>query len=227
MFYLCSCQSRGMDGANVYPAPTLGACQARLGSMCRANCRLGRFLVCPSSVRPPTCQKGKQKYDGMEVSGDKRLTALEDENARLKTLLAEAMLDNGMLKDITSKTSGDARRDEIGCCPRFPQLSAAKLVMIDPAYVRVHQNGASTKTGAPANIVRDVPAAALPENSKLLSTAAERPSWRNPAGRQELSEKRNRPSSTSQDRLGQFSQPVRAQAAFRLLALAIRPAEPL
>jgi putative transposase len=33
----------------------------------------------------------------------KRLKALEDENAKLKKLLAEAMLDNAMLKDITSK----------------------------------------------------------------------------------------------------------------------------
>ena len=38
-----------------------------------------------------------------EVSDAKRLKALEDENAKLKKLLAEAMLDNAMLKDITSK----------------------------------------------------------------------------------------------------------------------------
>jgi putative transposase len=37
------------------------------------------------------------------VSDAKRLKALEDENAKLKKLLAEAMLDNAMLKDITSK----------------------------------------------------------------------------------------------------------------------------
>jgi putative transposase len=39
----------------------------------------------------------------MEVSEARRLQALEDENARLKRLLAEAMLDNAMLKDIASK----------------------------------------------------------------------------------------------------------------------------
>ena len=38
-----------------------------------------------------------------EVSDAKRLKALEDENAKLKKLLAEAMLDNAMLKDIASK----------------------------------------------------------------------------------------------------------------------------
>jgi putative transposase len=44
--------------------------------------------------------KWKAKYGGMEVSGARRLKALEDENARLKKLLAEAMLDNAMLRDV-------------------------------------------------------------------------------------------------------------------------------
>ena len=39
----------------------------------------------------------------MDVSDARRLKALEDENAKLKRLLAEAMLDNAMLKDIASK----------------------------------------------------------------------------------------------------------------------------
>jgi putative transposase len=39
----------------------------------------------------------------LEVSEARRLKALEDENARLKRLLAEAMLDNAMLKDVASK----------------------------------------------------------------------------------------------------------------------------
>ena len=47
--------------------------------------------------------KWKSKYGGMEVSDAKRLKGLEDENRRLKKLLAEAMLDNAMLKDIASK----------------------------------------------------------------------------------------------------------------------------
>jgi putative transposase len=40
---------------------------------------------------------------GMDVSDARRLKALEDENSRLKKLLAEAMLDNAMLKDIAAK----------------------------------------------------------------------------------------------------------------------------
>jgi putative transposase len=43
------------------------------------------------------------KFGGLEVSDTRRLKVLEDENAKLKKLLAEAMLDNAMLKDVASK----------------------------------------------------------------------------------------------------------------------------
>ena len=45
----------------------------------------------------------RSKYGGMEVSDAKRLKALESENARLKKLLAESMLDNAALKDLLGK----------------------------------------------------------------------------------------------------------------------------
>lgn len=45
----------------------------------------------------------KSKYGGMDVSQARRLKVLEDENAKLKKLLAEAMLDNAVLKEVTSK----------------------------------------------------------------------------------------------------------------------------
>ena len=45
----------------------------------------------------------KTKYGGMEVSEAKRLKALETENAKLKKLLADAMLDNAALKDLLAK----------------------------------------------------------------------------------------------------------------------------
>ena len=45
----------------------------------------------------------KSKYGGLEVSEAKRLGALEAENARLKRLLADAMLDNAALKDLLGK----------------------------------------------------------------------------------------------------------------------------
>ena len=50
-----------------------------------------------------TFYKWKAKYGGLDVSEARRLKALTDENARLKKLLAEAMLDNAMLKDIAAK----------------------------------------------------------------------------------------------------------------------------
>ncbi|MXP63910.1 transposase [Roseomonas sp. M0104] len=45
----------------------------------------------------------KAKYGGLGVSEAKRLKRLEDENGRLKRLLAEAMLNNAMLKDLAAK----------------------------------------------------------------------------------------------------------------------------
>lgn len=50
-----------------------------------------------------TFYKWKAKYGGLEVSDARRLKALEDENAKLKKLLAETMLDNAVLKDLNSK----------------------------------------------------------------------------------------------------------------------------
>lgn len=47
--------------------------------------------------------KWKAKYGGMEVSEAKRLKALEDENGKLKRLLADALLDNAALKDVVSR----------------------------------------------------------------------------------------------------------------------------
>jgi putative transposase len=54
-------------------------------------------------ISDATFYKWKAKFGGMDVSEARRLRALEDENAKLKKLLAEAMLDNAMLKDIASK----------------------------------------------------------------------------------------------------------------------------
>jgi putative transposase len=50
-----------------------------------------------------TFYKWKARDGGRDVSEARRLKSLEDENARLKKLLAEAMLDNAMLKDLNSK----------------------------------------------------------------------------------------------------------------------------
>jgi putative transposase len=54
-------------------------------------------------ISSATFYKWKAKFGGLDVSDARRLKALEDENAKLKKLLAEAMLDNAMLKDIATK----------------------------------------------------------------------------------------------------------------------------
>src|SRR5215475_13272616 len=67
-------------------------------------------------ISSATFYKWKAKYDGLEVSDAKRLKMVEDENAKLKKLLAEAMRDSAMLKDVASK-NGDAR-----CKAKRPSL---------------------------------------------------------------------------------------------------------
>jgi putative transposase len=54
-------------------------------------------------ISSATFYKWKAKYGGLGISDAKRLRALEDENVKLKKLLAETMLDNAILKDINSR----------------------------------------------------------------------------------------------------------------------------
>ena len=71
-------------------------------------------------ISEATFYKWKAKFGGLEVSDAKPLKALEDENGKLKKLLAEAILDIAVLKDITViPEKGDARRQTAGrgSCP--------------------------------------------------------------------------------------------------------------
>jgi putative transposase len=54
-------------------------------------------------VSPATFYKWKAKFGGLDVSDARRLKALENENSRLKRMLADAMLDNAALKDLLGK----------------------------------------------------------------------------------------------------------------------------
>jgi putative transposase len=65
---------------------------AKTGDVCRKH-----------GVSDATFYNWKAKYGGLEVSEAKRLKAMESENARLKKLLADAMLDNAALKDLLAK----------------------------------------------------------------------------------------------------------------------------
>ena len=54
-------------------------------------------------ISDATFYKWKARYGGLDVSDAKRLRSLEDENGRLKRMLADAMLDNAALKDLLGK----------------------------------------------------------------------------------------------------------------------------
>jgi putative transposase len=55
------------------------------------------------NISPTTSYKWRAKYGGMAVSDAKRLRALEEENRRLKQLLADTMLDNQALEGLLAK----------------------------------------------------------------------------------------------------------------------------
>ena len=62
-----------------------------------------RMSAASMEISEATFYKWKAKFGGMDVSDARRLRQLEDENTRLKKLLADAMLDNAVLKDIAAK----------------------------------------------------------------------------------------------------------------------------
>jgi putative transposase len=69
-----------------------------------ANERVRRAILARKhGISEPTFYAWKSKFGGMSVPDARRLKQLEEENARLKKLLAEAMLDNAVLKDITAR----------------------------------------------------------------------------------------------------------------------------
>ena len=61
-------------------------------------------------ISEATFYNWKAKYGGMEVSEGRRLKALEDENTRLKKLLAEQMLDAAALRELPSKNGRACRQ---------------------------------------------------------------------------------------------------------------------
>jgi putative transposase len=71
-------------------------------------------------ISEATFYNWKSKYGGLEVSEAKRLKALEGENAKLKKLLAEAMLDNAALKDLLTKKWWRRRQTRGRSAPQKP-----------------------------------------------------------------------------------------------------------
>ena len=64
---------------------------------------LSQDLCRKHGISEATFYKWRSKYGGMEVSDARRLKALEDENRKLKKLLAESMLDAATLKEMLGK----------------------------------------------------------------------------------------------------------------------------
>ena len=70
--------------------------QAAAGTPVRELCR-------KHGITETTFYRWRAKYDGLHVSDAKRFRALEDENRRLKRLVADLSLDNAMLKDVVGR----------------------------------------------------------------------------------------------------------------------------
>ena len=69
---------------------------------------LGAAELCRKyGVSDATFYKWRSKYGGMEVSDAKRLRSLEDENARLKKLLAESLMDVSTLREMLGMGAGE------------------------------------------------------------------------------------------------------------------------
>ena len=71
--------------------------QAAAGAQVRELCR-------KHGITETTFYRWRAKYEGIQVTDAKRLKALEDENRRLKRLVADLSLDNAMLKDVVGRT---------------------------------------------------------------------------------------------------------------------------
>lgn len=56
-----------------------------------------------NGISEQTCHRWKSKYGGLNVNEARRLKHLEDENRRLKQIVADLTLDNRVLKDVVSK----------------------------------------------------------------------------------------------------------------------------
>lgn len=79
--------------------------EQKIGMIKKHEAGVPTVEICRShGLSAATFYKFKAKYGGMDVSDARKLKGLEAENAKLKRLLAEAMLDNVALKDLLGKS---------------------------------------------------------------------------------------------------------------------------
>jgi hypothetical protein len=95
----------------VHASVSCGQCRFESGRLAGAGGRAKTTSAAstPSAARFST--NGKPNMAGWKASDTKRLKVLENENAKLKELLSDAMLDNAMLKDVASKNGGRELRN--------------------------------------------------------------------------------------------------------------------
>src|ERR1700704_6561243 len=86
-------------------------------------------------ISEATLYNWKAKYGDMDVSDAKRLRSLEDENRKLKKLLAESMLDQAALKELLQK-NGRARRQARGCRSSAQRLADERATGLHPHCCR-------------------------------------------------------------------------------------------
>lgn len=106
-------------------------------------------------VSSASIYKWKAKHGGMDVSEAKRLKALEDENTRLKKLLADSMLDNAALKDLLGKMydlprpGKDRFRSDDGSPPKcIRPLASGPLLRSGHDEIRAHGSQKMVRAGA-------------------------------------------------------------------------------
>ncbi|HBR84692.1 MAG TPA: IS3 family transposase [Erythrobacter sp.] len=92
-------------------------------------------------VSEATIYNWKSKYGGLEVSDARRLKELESENAKLKRLLADAMLDKAALKDLLGKKvlTPAAQREAVAhlqACHGMSERRACRVIDADRKSVR-------------------------------------------------------------------------------------------
>jgi putative transposase len=77
-----------------------------IGILKKAEAGMKATDICrEQGISEATFYKWKAKYGGLEVSEARRLKRLEDENAKLKRIVADLTIDNVVLKDLLSKNS--------------------------------------------------------------------------------------------------------------------------
>jgi putative transposase len=94
------------------------------------------------NIREATFYTWRTKYGGIEVSYAKRLKELEDENRRLKQMLADTMIENRVMKDVLAKkvVRPAAQREVVSFLRENHAISerrACKIAELHPQHLSV------------------------------------------------------------------------------------------